>query len=327
MARNREEIKVGLVVVVAVILFLSALVLVGGVNLFRKKKVTYTTYFKFAAGLEPGSFVRFGGLKVGTVQAAEIDPRDSTRIRVRILVAAQTPIRANSKARISSLGLLGENYVEVSPGTRDAPLLRPGSEIPTAEIAQLADIFNNVNTITVNANKLVNDFDDKFLVLSGKADRLIDNLNAVVGPGNRRHFDSVLANADGMLAESRPKVKQTLTNLETASTKLSPTIDNANAMIGRADTLAGNLNTVVVENRKEIHEVLFRLSDSLASARQLIAAMDDTLTNNRENLDETLENIRASSQNLKQFTDIIKQRPFSLIRIKTEKDRVPAVGK
>ena len=55
-------------VVVAVVLFVIALVFVGGVNLFHKPMVTYVTYFKFAGGLEPGSFVRFGGMKVGTVK-------------------------------------------------------------------------------------------------------------------------------------------------------------------------------------------------------------------------------------------------------------------
>src|SRR5712692_9670394 len=104
MARTAEEIKVGVMVVVAVILFLTTLVFVGGVNLFHKKKVTYTTYFKFAGGLEPGSYVRFGGLKVGTVRSADIDPQDSTRVRVRLLVNADAPVRSNSKARISTLG-------------------------------------------------------------------------------------------------------------------------------------------------------------------------------------------------------------------------------
>src|SRR3989442_8903148 len=116
MPRSREEVKVGWVVILAGILLLASLVFVGGVNLLRKKKVTYTTYFKFAGGIEPGSLVRFGGLKVGSVQAEEIDPGDSTRIRVRLFVAAKTPIRTNSKARISTLGFLGENYVEVSAG-------------------------------------------------------------------------------------------------------------------------------------------------------------------------------------------------------------------
>jgi len=318
---------VGVVVIVAGVLFLSALVFVGGANLFRKKKTTYITYFKFAGGLEPGSSVRFGGLKVGSVQGAEIDPGDSTRIRVQLRVNAETPVRTNSRARISTLGFLGENYVEISPGTRDAALLPPGREIPPLEIVQLADVFNNVNNITVNANRLVNDLDDKFMVLADNANELVKNLNAVTNPENRQHIEATLRNIDAILADSRPKLSQTLDHLQMASGKLSPALDNANAAIVRANTLVGNMNGLVQENRQEIHQVLVRLGDSIVDLRQLLVEIDDLVVNNRANVDETLENIRVSSQNLKQFTGTIKQRPFSLLRVKAERDRVPPAGK
>jgi phospholipid/cholesterol/gamma-HCH transport system substrate-binding protein len=327
MPRKGEEVKVGIVVVVAIVLFLAALVLVGGANLFGRKMVGYTTYFKFAGGLQPGSYVRFGGLKVGTVQSANIDREDTTRIRVVLSVRAGTPIRTNSKARISTLGFLGENYVEVSPGTRDAPRLQPGQTIPSAEIVQLADVFNNVNNITLNANKLVNDLDNRVLVLSDNANQLIKNFNAVVGPENQKHLAATLANTDSMLAEARPRVNRTLANIETTSAKLPPTLDNVNTTIGKADKLADHLDAVVVENSQEIHDVLLRLNTSLADAQRLILNLNDTLDSNRGNLDETLENIRVTSENLREFSDQVKQHPYSLIRIKTQKDREPPVGK
>ncbi|MCJ7502146.1 MAG: MlaD family protein [Acidobacteriia bacterium] len=327
MAQKGEEIKVGALAVVATVLFLSALAFVGGVNLLRKKQVAYTTYFKFAGGLEPGTFVRFGGLKVGAVQSAEIDPQDSTRIRVRLLVAAGTPVRVNSRARISTLGFLGENYVELSPGTRDVARLEPGSEIAALEIVQLAEVFNNVNNITVNANKLVNDIDDRFLVLADNTHRLLDNMNSLLGPENRQRIESALANTDALLAETRPRLKTTLANLDAASAKLRPTLDNANSAITQTKTLVGNMDSVVEENRQEIRKALLDLRAALTEAQRLMGDVQETLDANRANLDETLENIRASSQNLKQFTDTIKQRPFSLIRIKAQKDRVPPLGK
>jgi len=327
MARGNEEIKVGVVVAVGAVLLLAALVFVGGVNLFRQKKAEYNTYFKFAGGLEPGSYVRFGGLKVGTIQAARIDPQDLTRIRVTLEVKGDTPIRTNSKARISSLGFLGENYLEVSPGTREAALLPAGSEIPSVEIIQLPDVFTNVNNITVNANKLVNDLDDRLLVLSDNINQLIKEMNEVVGQENRQHFNSLLANADGMLKDGRPHVDKTLSNLETASGKLTPTIDNLNVTVGKTNKLAEHLDAVVVENRQELHSTLLRLASSLADAQRLITNLDDTLDGNRGNLDETLENLRVTSQNLKELSDTLKQRPYSLIRIKTEKDRLPPAGK
>jgi phospholipid/cholesterol/gamma-HCH transport system substrate-binding protein len=327
MADSNEEIKVGAVVAVALVLFLAALVFVGGVNLFRKRKVDYTTYFKFAGGLDPGSLVRFGGLKVGTVQTAAIDPQDSTRIRVTLKVTPATPIRTNSKARISSLGFLGENYLEISAGTRDAPLLPGGSVIPSEEIVQLADVFTNVNNVTVNANKLVSDLDERILTLADSTNLLVNNLNEVVSVVNREHFSSLLANADSMLKDDRPRVDRTLANLEGATAKLSPTIDNVNVTLAKTNTLAEHLDGMLVENRTALRETVLRLQTSLADAQRLINNLDDMLEGNRGNVDETLENIRITSENLRQLSDTLKQRPYSLIRIKTEKDRVPPGGK
>ncbi len=327
MAKGSEEIKVGSMVVVSIVIFLIALVFVGGVNLFRTKKVIYTTYFKFAGGLEPGSFVRFGGMKVGTVQEAEIDPGDSTRIRVRLKLDAGTPIRTNSNARISSLGFLGDNYVEVSPGTREAPKLPPNSDIPSTEIVQLADVFANVNNITLSANKLVTDLDDRVLVVTDNVNQLIANLNEVVNEPNRKHFEAAIANVDAMLAEMRPELKTSLDNISKASAKVGPTIDSARATMDKANKTVESMNSMLEENRPALHENLLRLRESLVEAQRLIGDIDDTLNSNRSNLDETLENIRAASQNLKQFTDEVKQRPFSLIRIRAGKDRIPPTGK
>ena len=327
MAKGQEEIKVGAVVVVSAVLFLTALVFLGGVNLFRHKRVVYTTFFKFAGGLEPGAFVRFAGMKVGTVQSAELDPGDSTRIRVRLLINEGTPIRTDSKARISSLGFLGDNYIEISPGTRDAAKLPPGGEIPAVEIVQLADVFGNVNSLTVSANKLVTDLDDNVLVVADNANKLISNLNAVVNEPNRKHLEAALANVDAMLAETRPELKSTLDNIDKASAKIGPTIDSTHATIQKADKSIETVNAMLTEDRPELHKVLVSLRESLLQMQHLMGDVQDTLDSDRPDLDEALQNIRAASQNLKQFTDEVKQHPFSLIRIKAEKDRVPPTGK
>ena len=327
MAKRQEEIKAGALIVVTIVLFLTALVFVGGVNLLRKKRVTYTTYFKFAGGLEPGAFVRFGGLKVGTVQAAEIDPQDTTRVRVKIAVNKGTPIRKDSRAKISTLGFLSENYVEISPGTRQAELLPPDSELAADETVQMAEILNNVNIATANANTLIKHVDERLVVIAAKADELITNFNSVVNAENRKRIDSIIANIDGLLAENRAPFKSAIKNIDTTSEKLGPTIDNANQTITETKKLATNLNGTIEENRKEIHDALIQLRTSLIEAQALMANVQDTLDNNRANLDETLENIRAASQNLKEFTDQVKRQPYSLIRVKTQKDREPPIGK
>ena len=327
MAQRSEEIKVGSLVVVAVLLFLGTLILVGGVNLLRRKQVSYVTYFKFAGGLDPGSVVRFAGRKVGTVQSADFDPQDTTRIQVRLKVLEKTPVRTDSTATISSLGFLGDNYVEISAGTKNAAMLAPGSEIPAKEVVQVADVINNANALVLNANQLIGTLGPKLDTVVDNANQLALNLKKMTGPQTQQHLDRILANVDEMLVETRPPLRRTLANLDRASAKLGPAIDKADVTMDKANILVTNLNQVVLDNRAEIHQVLLTLHAALVDARRLVVNLDDTIDGNRENLDQTLENIRATSQNLEQLTETLKQKPNSLVFYKQAKDRQPPVGK
>jgi phospholipid/cholesterol/gamma-HCH transport system substrate-binding protein len=327
MAQRSEEVKVGSLVVVAVLLFLGTLILVGGANLLRRKHVTYVTYFQFAGGLDPGSVVRFAGRKVGTVRSADFDPQNTTRIIVRLRVLASTPVRTDSTATISSLGLLGDNYVEISAGTKKAPLLAPGSEIPAKEVVQISDVINNANVLVLNANQLIGTLGGELQTAVENANQLVLNLKGMTGPQAQQHFARILANVDEMLVETRPPLRRTLANLDVASAKMGPAIDKADVTLDNATTLTRNLNQVILENRTEIHEALLTLRAALVDARQLILNIDDTVQGNRDSLDATLENIRATSQNLKQWSDTLKQRPNSFVFYRQAKDRQPPVGK
>src|SRR5215831_12998347 len=275
MAQRSEEIKVGSLVVLSALLFLATLMIVGGVNLLRRKQVNYVTYFKFAGGLDPGSVVRFAGRKVGTVQSADFDPQDTTRIIVRLKVLANTPVRTDSTAMISSLGFLGDNYVEISAGTKNAAMLPPGSEIPAKEVVEVADVIDN-------ANPLVGTLGPKLGTVADTANQLALNLKKMTGPQAQQHLDRILANVDEMLVETRPPLRRTLANLDAASAKVGPAIDKADVTLDSTTTLTRNLNQVVLENRAEIHQVLLTLHAALVDARRLVGDLDDTLQLNRD---------------------------------------------
>ena len=53
----------------------------------------------------------------------------------------------------------------------------------------------------------------------------------------------------------------------------------------------------------------------------MLASMQVILRGNDSKLDDTVENLRIATENLDQLTDSLKQRPWSLVRIKQEKDR------
>jgi phospholipid/cholesterol/gamma-HCH transport system substrate-binding protein len=131
MQTNRERAIVGLFVVVCgVLLFGTLLAIWGGI---ASSGTRYRTFFKFAGGIQPGTAVRYEGLRIGRVERVQVEPADSSCIEVDLLIDRRTPVKSTSVARVSSLGPLSDNYIEISAGQNGAAAAVPGSVLPSAE--------------------------------------------------------------------------------------------------------------------------------------------------------------------------------------------------
>src|SRR5579871_1114637 len=115
----RERTLVGLFVVIAAAVLAGSVVAVSGG--MGKAAVPYHVWFHYAGGVQPGAPVRFGGLLVGKVERVRIDPANSTRIQIDFQVDRGTPVKTDSVAKITALGPLTDNYIEITTGTVNAP--------------------------------------------------------------------------------------------------------------------------------------------------------------------------------------------------------------
>ena len=102
------------------------------VNLWNRTPIGLTTpprrkVIDSVEGLNVGSDVRLGGIKVGTVVSQELDPLTYLAV-VRIGIAEDVRIPTDSMVQVVSEGLLGGRYMAIVPGAEDA-MLGPGGEI------------------------------------------------------------------------------------------------------------------------------------------------------------------------------------------------------
>src|SRR5881396_453848 len=127
---RREQALVGLFVLVAAgVLIFTVFTLTGG---FRGSAVTYRANFPFAGGLEPGATVRYaGGPKVGRVEQLRLDSKDSSRIEITFSVKSGLPVKTDSRVKIMSLSPLGDNHLEIVPGSEKAALASAGTTLPS----------------------------------------------------------------------------------------------------------------------------------------------------------------------------------------------------
>jgi ABC-type transporter Mla subunit MlaD len=88
-----------------------------------------------------------------------------------------------------------------------------------------------------------------------------------------------------------------------------------------ADDTIKNVNGTVRDVREPIRRDLAELQNTLLEAKKLLADMQVLVRANDYKIDDTIENLRTATQNLDALTESVKQRPWSLIRIKQPEDR------
>jgi phospholipid/cholesterol/gamma-HCH transport system substrate-binding protein len=263
--------------------------------------------------------VRYGGMDAGKVDAVRVDPNDSTRIEVDFRVKPNIPVKNDSIAKISALGALSDNYVEISTGTKDGQLAPSGSELKSATTLGIADLGDMIGSLTPVANQVMQTLNQRLVELQVTIARVNDLLN----DKNRQNVSGTLTNLNGMLAEDRPKVSATLTNLQAASAKISPVLDDLRKTMAQANTALSHVDAVVVENREDIRAIVVKLRETMTTASALVDQIKNVTDNNEDNIDEILLNVRAATENLKELTEELKTRPSTLIRGSGLKDRKP----
>jgi phospholipid/cholesterol/gamma-HCH transport system substrate-binding protein len=317
MKSKREEALVGLFVCIAAALLIGTVLAVAGT--FSSGGTPYHTYFKSAGGLLPGAKVRYAGMDAGKVKTVRIDPGDSTRIEIDFTVQRDIPVKTDSKAKIAALGALSDNYVELGTGTKGAPLAPAGSELKSTETLTIADLGDMIGGLQPVAKDVLQNLDQRLTELQVTITRVNDLLN----DKNRGEVSASLGNLNGLLADSRPKVAASLTNIQNATAQLQPLLDNLKTTMNQANTVLSNVNSLVVDNHEDIRTIVVKLKETLSTASALMDQLKNTADSNVDNIDQTLVNIRVTTENMRQLTDSLKSNPSLLIRGEFVKDRKP----
>jgi len=317
MNNKREQALVGLFVLIAAALLIGTILAVSGT--FSSGGNPFHSYFKSAGGVVPGAVVRYAGMKAGKVDAVHVDPKDSTRIEIDFRVNPNTPVKKDSIAKITTLGALSDNYVEIGAGTNGSPLAPPGSELKSVETIGIGDIGDMIGGLAPLATQVMQNLNQRLTELQVTIVRVNDLLN----DKNRENIGNSLGNLNAMLADSRPKVSASLVNIQAASAKLVPVLDNLKVTMNEANTTLSHIDALVVENRQDIRTIVIELKGTMLTASELVEQLKNTTDNNTDNIDQIITNLRQTTENMRELTESLKANPSELIRRNNPKDRKP----
>ena len=267
----------------------------------------YRTYLRYAGGLEPGASVLYGGMNVGKVTAVRPWATDPTRIEILLDVKKDTPLNEKSVAKLGFVSVMNSAALSITTGTIEAKRLAPDSTIASQEAASLDEIAGKLAGVADSANSLITQAQGELNDISGNMNHLLANLDTMTGPQNQKKVQAILDNVDGLLADERPKIDRLTEQL----TKVSE----------HADATIQNVNGTVTDLRDPMRKDLAELLVTLNQAKGLMQSMQIIVRANDDKIGDTVQNLRDATDNLNQFTNSLKQRPWSLVRVKQPEDR------
>ncbi|GAB4388470.1 MAG: MlaD family protein [Thermodesulfovibrionales bacterium] len=135
------KLKVGIVITLALGVVFAAVMFAGSITRVLAPKALIHVEFPDVKGLRPGAPVWFSGVEIGSVRDIEIRPEERTiRVSMWLEKTAMKFLREDSTATILTLGLLGDKFVEISPGSMEAGALKPGDTISGTAQVELQEI-------------------------------------------------------------------------------------------------------------------------------------------------------------------------------------------
>ena len=159
--------------------------------------------------------------------------------------------------------------------------------------------------------------------LRPKMSQALDNINDLNNEENRKRVRNSLTKIDQILTDAKPRLKTILANFDSSSAKIDKFMDDIKETRKNLDTLLANWNNLAKDDDAEVQRTLRDLRKTLARAETAMEEVRRLLVANRDQLDNTIENIEVTTENLREITDTVKQRPSSLVFSSDPPNRKP----
>ena len=151
-----NEAKTGILVLVSLAVFGALILKVGNFALFQHG-YTVKCQLHYSAGVKKHAPVRLSGVDVGEVRDIHILYGDQTTVELILWLREGVKLRLDSKAYVTTLGLMGEKYIEIKSGTASTGYAKEGDLIPGQDPVRLEDLIETATKVATDVGQMAKD--------------------------------------------------------------------------------------------------------------------------------------------------------------------------
>ena len=292
-----REIRVGLLVVLAMAALVGLLGLAGGGTGFLTHRRQIDVDFRDGQGIRAGAQVRIAGVDAGRVVAVTLAEVEGVlRARVRLAVPDDLANRLKADARISiQSSLTGQSRINIISIGQSHAALEPGRVVLGVETSMFDPIMEQVGLGPVERSHLSHTI--------GEVRELVD----VAGPKVRQIVGSVQETTAGIRATSeavRPVIESAVGNVDEATRRIAAASPKIEAALGQVVTLTARVDGLLAENRPNITQTIASLRDLSATLKMVVARDQEKVAGLLDHLEATRTRADLALYNVKQITDV-----------------------
>ena len=301
--------KVGLFVLITALISGYLIVTFDSKNWTGDTK-EYFLYFDDISGLSKGADVSVKGLKAGKVKDIIYE---NGKLKVVVSIKKDIPIHKDAKAYIKTMGLMGDKYVYIDPGSPNTPIISEKEKIEnTLTLASAEDTFNDISLAAKKFEKLMDNLNEA--IGNGRLTKLIDNIN------------SLAVETRQVVSENRENLRKSIENIEKITSDLRKTIP---PLVQKIEKIADNLEQITGNNKEDIREIVKslrnvarvlenKLPETIDNINNASKNAEEILSDNKQDIREAIKHIKSSSKKLDEILAKINQGKGTLGKLVNE---------
>lgn len=312
---NTRTALVGAFVLGGLALFAAGLFLIGDRRLLFAEQFEVSTALDRVSGLQVGTPVRVAGMSAGEVLEVRVPPVPSAPfiVRMRLREDLHHLVRTDSICAVQTDGLVGGAFIQITPGSDDAPIVQAGQTLEGRDMIEFADLIqegrDTFRTVTQEVMELKDDV-SAAIAAATEATQTIDTviedtgteLQAMVRTSTRAidEIQDVMTDARVIVANIR-KGEGTIGRLVTDDALYT----RVTGLAGEAEKTMANLQAVTARARTTFDG----LAADDSAARQMVRNVQGTLSEAQEVMSDLAEGTEALKRNIL-FRGFFRDRGF-----------------
>lgn len=304
--KKSTEIKVGIVSIIALLVFIIGMSFARGCNV-NVSTHTLKLRFKNSSGLQVANPVVINGVKRGTVSSVK---NDNGSVLIEANLDKVDDIKSDAIAKITILEITGGKKVEINPG-KSNQVFDLSKEVPGISTMDLADMIVAAGDLSVLASSLLSRLDslgervnymfnkgklvEKVVNIANNADIVMNDARNLL-QNNNENINATLKNIKYLTSELRTSYDKYEPRLDKILSSLETSLQQAKSTLSVADTGLKNLNFLLTDVRSMVTDI--KTGNGLVSRliydKVLSSKVDSTL----QNVDDLIQFIKLYGVNV-----------------------------